>query len=256
VLAASVSREELSRELAAVEDPSRSVLYRALEQAGLDAGSGPPALLVSDLAFGADLSDLRLLAGLGALAAAFRAPLLAEAQPSLAGAEEAASLADPAAWTPLSPEVARAWEALRRSPVACWIGLALPRVLARVPYGAATDPIETVPFEEAGDLPAPDAFLWSSPAFLCAEAIASAVAAEVSDPLQLVAAEVGDLPFVLLPEPGGRRIQPCVAVRLPDRATERLLNDGFIPLVASGTTPTARCSRLQSIATPLAPLGG
>src|SRR5207247_150251 len=41
-----------------------------------------------------------------------------------------------------------AWQELRRSAEAPWIGLALPRFLVRLPYGTSTSPVESLEFEE------------------------------------------------------------------------------------------------------------
>ena len=46
-----------------------------------------------------------------------------------------------------TPEYA-AWRSLRESDDSRYIGLAMPRFLARLPYGAKTDPVEAFDFEE------------------------------------------------------------------------------------------------------------
>ena len=43
------------------------------------------------------------------------------------------------------------WRGLRESEDAKYLGLCLPRFLARVPYGARTNPVEEFEFEEAVD---------------------------------------------------------------------------------------------------------
>jgi type VI secretion system protein ImpC len=118
------------------------------------------SLLVACHAFAADPDDLTLLADLGAIAADAAVPL-ATAAPSLLGRERLEERADPRGWMIPDPAIAEQWSDLRRSPVARWIGLALPRVLLRLPYGAATEAIESFGFEEVagehsrfcGDIP-------------------------------------------------------------------------------------------------------
>ena len=46
-----------------------------------------------------------------------------------------------------------AWQALRRSAEAEWVGLALPRFLLRLPYGPDTDSTEAFGFEEMPGTP-------------------------------------------------------------------------------------------------------
>ena len=47
-----------------------------------------------------------------------------------------------------TPEYA-AWRSLRESDDAKYVGLTMPRFLARLPYGSKTDPVEDFDFEEA-----------------------------------------------------------------------------------------------------------
>ena len=146
------------------------------------------AALIGDFAFGPGAEDAALLARLGALAAAARAPFIASAAPTLVGCRSLAGASDPAGWEALASEDARRWQALRRAPAAAWIGLALPRFLARAPYGAKTTAIDAFPFEEIEGRPVPEALCWASSAFLCALAFTGGEEADASD-------EIDDLPF-------------------------------------------------------------
>lgn len=49
-----------------------------------------------------------------------------------------------------TPEYA-GWRSLRESEDSRYIGLTMPRFLARLPYGAKTDPVEAFAFEESTD---------------------------------------------------------------------------------------------------------
>ena len=69
-----------------------------------------------------------------------------------------------------------AWRALRADEASRPIGLAVPRFLARAPYGARTVPIEAFRFEEDLGDGAPTHFLWSNAAYLMAINIAHAFA--------------------------------------------------------------------------------
>jgi type VI secretion system protein ImpC len=211
-------------------------------------------LLLLDATLEARAEDAAALRGWGALASALGAPLLANAGPTLAGARSAADLDDPVLWKAADVAFEKAWSALRRGPLASGLGLALPHVLARAPYGALTDPIETIPFEEAGDDPTDSGFLWSGAAWSCAELIAGAAAAAHEAPLS-VAGTVEDLPFAIYGAGGGRKIRGSTEALLPDRAAEALLSAGLIPVVADASRNALRIPRLQSIADPLRGLG-
>ena len=245
-----VAPDEWAADLAAGGDGAPPSMRRAIERAATKEGLTAWSLLLLDTSFEASAEDAAALRGWGALASALGAPLLANAGPSLAGASSAADLDDPARWKAPAGAFEKTWSALRRSPLAPGLGLALPRVLARAPYGALTDPIETLPFEEASDDPGDSGFVWSGAAWSCAELIAAAAAAEHPAPLS-VAGAVEDLPFAIYTAGGGRKIRGSAETSLPDRSAEALLDAGLIPVVADASRNALRIPRLQSIADPL-----
>jgi type VI secretion system protein ImpC len=249
-----VAPDECAADLAAGGGEAPPSMRRTVERAAAKLSSSGWSLIVLDGSFEARAGDASALRGWGALASALGAPLLANAGPSLAGADSAADLDDPARWKRAEGTFGDAWSSLRRDPRASGLGLAAPRVLARAPYGALTDPIDTLPFEEAGDDPPDSGFVWSGGAFTCAELIAAAAAREHPAPLS-VDGLVEDLPFAIYTAGGGRKIRGSAETLLPDRAAEALLDAGLIPIVADPSRNGLRVPRLQSIADPLRGLG-
>jgi type VI secretion system protein ImpC len=177
---------------------------------------GPWWLIVADYSFGA--GDIELLLELGARAARLGAPMVADASAELADAP--------------------GWPALRKSKVAPWIGLAAPRVLVRLPYGRATDPVESFAFEEGRW------YLWGSAALACALLVARD------------ALELDELPAHVYEEDGEKRLQPCAETLLSDRAAQALLDAGVMPFLSSRNRNAVRLMRLQSIASPAQALRG
>ena len=249
-----VAPDEWAADLTAGGGDAPPSLRRTIERAASKAGSTGWSLIVLDATFEARADDAAALSGWGTLASALGSPLLANAGPTLAGAGSAADLDDPARWKPPDGAFDKAWSSLRRGPLAMSLGLATPRVLARAPYGALTDPIETLPFEETGDDPPDSGFVWSGAAWSCAELIAGAAATEHQAPLS-VAGAVEDLPFAIYVAGGGRKIRGSAETLLPDRAAESLLDAGLIPVVADPSRNALRVPRLQSIADPPRGLG-
>ncbi len=86
---------------------------------------------------------------MGKISAAAHAPFIAAADPSVMLMESWQELANPRDLTKIfqTPEHA-AWRSLRESEDSRYIGLAMPRFLARAPYGAKTSPVEEFDFEE------------------------------------------------------------------------------------------------------------
>ena len=63
-----------------------------------------------------------------------------------------------------TPEYA-AWRSLRASEDARYIGLAMPRFLSRIPYGAKTSPVEEFDFEEDTEGADHSKYTWSNAAY-------------------------------------------------------------------------------------------
>lgn len=255
---ADVARTELLADLLATQgDPEQSALARML-QTGSQAGPDPApwSLVVGLYGFDADPDDVALLGYLGMLAARAGAPLLAAGRPGLAGCSTLDESTEPRLWGYPDPEVERRWTALRRSPVARWVGLATPRILVRLPYGSRTEAIDAFAFEEPSPVRHHEEYLWGNPALACAELVA----------LQFLAAGPGmaldgpldleDLPAHVQDVDGERRLQPCAEHALSVRVGEELLRHGMIPLLSYAQRNAARMLRLQSIADPPAPLAG
>jgi predicted component of type VI protein secretion system len=128
-------------------------------------------------------------------------------------------------------------------PQARSVGLAAPRFLLRLPYGARTDPAERFAFEEMEDGPVHEHFLWGNPALLF---LASLEAPGVID----------GLPLHVYERDGETRAQPCAETLLPSSTVEAMLERGIMPVVALKDRDEIRLARLQSVADPVSSLGG
>ena len=137
---------------------------------------------------------------------------------------------------------------MRRSSAAAWIGLALPRFLARAPYGAKTTAIEAFTFEEIDGRPAPEALCWGDGAFLGALALARG---EDGD-----AEEIDDLPFFSFRSEGDVEMYPTAEVFWGERAADAALARGLMPVLSARDRNAVRLVRLQSIGDPPRALGG
>jgi type VI secretion system protein ImpC len=253
-----LSHEALEAEMvAAASAPASSSLYRLLVEEGPgEPGERPWSLLVGNYRFGAGERDTRTLATLGAIAVQAGAPFLAAADPSVLGCASLPESPDPREWTALDDEDEARWATMRRSPNAGWLGLALPRVLLRLPYGRETDEVEQFTFEEVSAGWNHENYLWGNPAFACAQLLgesftATGPAMQAGDHL-----DVGDLPAHTLPTEEGPALQACAEVFLPERAADAILRRGLMPLMSFRNRNMVRLLRFQSIADPPAPISG
>jgi type VI secretion system protein ImpC len=253
-----ITKEELSAELSAAGETlsASPLLRRLMEERGGAFGGEPWSLLVGNYRFGASAEDAALLAACGALASHAGGPFIAAADEGLLGCRSLAESSDPHDWQELPPESKQRWQALRQCPAASWIGLALPRILLRLPYGPETDPVDCFLFEEAASAVEHEAFLWGNPAFFCALLLGLSYtergdAMQPGDYLQ-----IDDLPAYVLKQEGGSRLLPCAEAGLSDKAMEKILDLGIMPFLSHRTRNSVRLARFQSLAYPAAGLRG
>ena len=253
-----VTVEELMAEVPTDDEQLQQwSLYRRLTDDSAEAlGTAPWSLIVGDFTIAARQNDLALLGALAAMAERLGAAVVTAAHSSLLGCPSLIDCLDPAQWQPLDAAVEGYWQTLRRSPAAAWAGLALPRVLLRLPYGKATDEVESFAFEEFSPARRHEDYLWGNPAYLCAGLIAQAFA-EAGWSLQPGSQlDIGDLPAHTYREAGEARLQPCAETAFGERTAEAILQRGLMPLLSWKDRNAVRFVRFQSIADPLTPLAG
>jgi type VI secretion system protein ImpC len=222
-----VAREELAADVIAAQGQlAQTGLYRALVDRWRNVPGGEPWALIAGLyEFGGNDADVGLLAALGLIAAQVGCPFIAQGDESLA------------------TEPTAAWQALRRSEAAPWLGLAAPRVLLRLPYGQRSDPISAFTFEEmpAAGAPEQEHFLWGNPAL----AIAMLVGRQGDD------LQISDLPaYTYTTSDGERELQACAERYLGEQAGQALLASGLMPLMSHRHRNAVTAMRLQSVADP------
>lgn len=251
-----ISRTEIEADITAHQaDLSASALHRLLSERPSPDSPGL-GLWALDQAFGPGPADVQTLAALGALAARAGAPVLAGARPAVIGSPSLQDVAEPTSWLPATaPELAH-WTALRTSPMAPWIGLVLPRVLMRLPYGAATDAISGFDFEEMPTPRAHESYLWGAGSLALA-LLAGRAFLQDGWALNLdTARTLEDLPSHVVGEDGQRLQQPCAEVLISEQAAQAIAGRGPMPLLSWRDRPAASLLRWQSMAHPGAPLQG
>ncbi|MBM4330020.1 MAG: hypothetical protein FJ117_02150 [Deltaproteobacteria bacterium] len=253
-----ISKAELSADLAAAKDLRSTGMYRLLVEETVETPGGEPwAVLGGNYTFGPSREDAELLGRIAKIARAAGAPFIAQASDRFLGCESLAKTPDPREWKGMTDtEGSQAWEALRKHPEASYLGLALPRFLLRLPYGAETDPTERFAFEEMAASPEHNHYLWGNPAFACVYLIARAFSQNGWDLRPGVIQEIENLPLHVYKEGGESRITPCAEVLLTERAAEIILDKGFMPLLSLKNRDIIRQARFQSLTDPPSPLAG
>jgi type VI secretion system protein ImpC len=132
-------------------------------------GGEPFGCLVGDYAFDHTAPDVEILQGMAQIAAAAHAPFISGASPKLMNMESWRELSDPRDLTKIFQTSDYApWRSLRESEDSRYIGLAMPRYLSRIPYGAKTNPVEDFAFEEDTGNADHNKYCWSNAAYTMA----------------------------------------------------------------------------------------
>ncbi len=163
-----IKKEELSDTLEDFEGQmwDQSPIYQKIYHDEYSMFGGEPiGAVIGAYEFGHKPKDVALLRNMSGIAAAAHAPFIAAAAPQLFRMESWQELPNPQDLEQIvsSPDYA-SWQSLRESEDARYIGLTMPRVLARLPYGAETAPVKGFDFEEEID-GQHDHYVWMNAAF-------------------------------------------------------------------------------------------
>jgi type VI secretion system protein ImpC len=147
-----ISKQELGKNLKRYKGAAwdQSPLFKKIyEEEYGQFGGEPFGALVGDYHFDQSPPDVELLGEMAKIAASAHAPFITGASPSLMQMESWQELANPRDLAKIfsTPEYA-GWRSLRESEDSKYIGMCMPRFLARTPYGAKTNPVEEFNFEE------------------------------------------------------------------------------------------------------------
>ncbi|QYF95724.1 type VI secretion system contractile sheath large subunit [Massilia sp. PAMC28688] len=218
-------------------------------------GGEPFGAIVADYYFDNSAPDVELLTGMAKVAAAAHAPFISAAAPSVMLMESWQELANPRDLTKIfqTPEHA-AWRSFRESEDSRYVGLAMPRFLARQPYGAKTDPVEEFDFEEDTSAAQSKNYTWANAAYAMAVNINRSFK-EYGWCSRIRGIESGGavegLPVHSFPtDDGGVDMQCPTEIAISDRREAELAANGFMPLVHKKNTDFAAFIGAQSLHKP------
>lgn len=253
-----VSKAELERELRSYPGAKwdQSPLFKQIyEQEFGQLGGSPYGALVGDFYFDHSSADVRLLRDLAMIAAASHCPFISSAEPGLLGMDSWNELTNPHDLASKfgTPDYA-AWNSLRDSENARYVGLCMPRVLAREPYGAKSLPVDGFNFEEETDGHAGRNYAWMNAAYTMAANINRAHK-EHGWTVQIRGVQSGgeviNLPTHAFPTDSGGIDQKCpTEIAISDRREAELAKSGLMPLIHRKNTDKAAFIGAQSLYKP------
>ena len=250
-----ISKKDLGRTLKKYKGIAwdQSPLFKRLyEEEYGQLGGEPYGCLVGDYHFDHTPPDVELLGQVSQIASAAHAPFIAGANPSLMGMDTWQQLANPRDLIKIfsAPDYA-AWRSLRDSEDSKYVGLAMPRFLARLPYGARTSPVEEFDFEEDTSAGDHSKYTWANSAY--------AMAVNVNRSFkyygwctQIRGVESGGsvegLPVHTFPSDDGGVDMKCpTEIAISDRREAELANCGLMPLIHRKNTDVAAFIGAQSL---------
>ncbi len=253
-----VSKKELYRDLRNYPDAKwdQSPLFKKLYEAEYgQLGGEPYGCLVGDYYFDHSAPDVRLLRDLGKLAAAAHCPFISGADPALMGMDSWTELSNPRDLSKIfeTPDYA-AWKSVRDSENSRYIGLCMPRVLSREPYGAKTLPVEEFAFEEKTDGHTGGKYAWMNAAYPMAANINRAYK-EYGWTVRIRGVQSGgeviNLPTHVFPtDDGGVDLKCPTEIAISDRREAELSKSGLLPVIHRKNTDKAAFIGAQSLYRP------
>jgi type VI secretion system protein ImpC len=218
-------------------------------------GGEPYGCLVGDYYFDHSAPDVELLSGMAQIAAASHAPFIAAASPTTMQMDSWGELANPRDLTKIfqTPEYA-AWRSMRDSDDSKYVGLAMPRFLSRMPYGAKTNPVEEFEYEEDTAGADSSKYTWCNAAY--------AMAVNINRAFKLYGwcsrirgvesgGAVEGLPVHTFPSDDGGVDMKCpTEIAISDRREAELAKNGFMPLIHRKNSDIAAFIGAQSLNKP------
>jgi type VI secretion system protein ImpC len=253
-----ISKNEIYRNLRLYPGArwDQSPLFKKVyEQEFGQLGGEPYGCLIADYHFSQLPTDVQLMRDLSKVAAAAHAPFFAGADPSLLGMDSWTELMNPRDLSKLfdTPEYA-AWKGLRDQDDSIYMGLCMPRVLSRLPYGAKSEPVEEFAFEEDTDGHKGEKYAWMNAAYAMAVNINRAFK-EYGWCTRIrgvqSGGEVTNLPTHTFPtDDGGVDLKCPTEIAITDRREHELAKSGLIPIIHRKNTDKAAFIGAQSIYKP------
>lgn len=253
-----ISKKDLGKNLKKFKGVAwdQSPLFKQIyEQEYGQLGGEPYGCLVGDYHFDHSPPDVDLLGSIMQIAASAHAPFIAGAAPSVTQMDSWQELTNPRDLTKIfsTPEYA-GWRSLRESEDARFVGLAMPRFLARMPYGAKSDPVEEFDFEEDTEGADSSKYTWANSAY--------GMAVNINRAFKMYGwctrirgvesgGAVEGLPVHAFPtDDGGVDMKCPTEIAISDRREAELAKVGFMPLIHRKNSDFAAFIGAQSLQSP------
>lgn len=230
-----VSKDALIRDFEDSPEVIQSGLYSHTYINEYDTPGGQPfASIISAYEFDRSPQDIELLRNISKVSAAAHMPFIGSVGPQFFGKEtmeEVASIKDIGNYFDRAEYIK--WNSFRNTDDARYIGLTLPRFLARLPYGSETVPVRSFNYSEEVKGPDHNRYLWANATFAFA---ANMVRSFIKNGwcVQIRGPQAGglieNLPIHLYDLGSGAQMKIPTEVLIPETREFEFANLGFVPL--------------------------
>ncbi|WP_447748181.1 type VI secretion system contractile sheath large subunit [Pseudomonas nicosulfuronedens] len=230
-----ISKNHLVQDFEDAPEIAQSGLYVHTYTEEYDTPGGEPiAAAISNYEFDRGPRDITLLRNISKVAAAAHMPFIGSVGPAFFGKE---TMEEVAAIKDIGNYFDRAeylkWKSFRDSDDARYIGLTMPRVLGRLPYGPDTVPVRSFNYVESVKGPDHDKYLWTNASFAFASNMVKSFinngwCVQIRGPQ--AGGAVTDLPIHLYDLGTGNQVKIPSEVMIPETREFEFANLGFIPL--------------------------
>ncbi|ARD59806.1 EvpB family type VI secretion protein [Kosakonia radicincitans DSM 16656] len=230
-----MSKEDLRQDFEDSPEIIQSGLYKHTYIDEYDTPGGEPiAALISAYEFDASAQDVALLRNISKVSAAAHMPFIGSAGPKFFlkdSMEEVAAIKDIGNYFDRAEYIK--WKSFRETDDARYIGLVMPRVLGRLPYGPDTVPVRSFNYVEEVKGPDHDKYLWTNASFAFASNMVRSFinngwCVQIRGPQ--AGGAVQDLPIHLYDLGTGNQVKIPSEVMIPETREFEFANLGFIPL--------------------------
>jgi len=251
-----MTKRELLRDLQKSVEFDQSATFKKVHDEGYGVLGGVPfGVLVGDYEFGRLPEDIEVLEKMSNVAAAAHAPFITSASPKMFNWDSFTELSGPRDMAKIFDNDAYIrWKSFRESDDSRYVGLALPHILMRLPYGKENVAVEAFDFEEDVDGTEHEKYLWGNAAYAFATRLTDAFAKhEWCAAIRGVEGGglVEGLPAHTFTTDEGEIAMKCpTEIAITDRRENEFSKMGFIPLCYYKGTDRAAFMGAQSCQKP------
>lgn len=252
-----VTKDNLSADLKSVKNLNDSSFGGVLSNRVSSLKDESWAAVCANYSFKSNVDDVATLMRIAEISKNANTPFIAQADTQLIGLTSLMEFSDTRTLS-LSANTAdgKLWNMLRDLDEASHIGLTVPRLMARLPYGKFSDPTENFVFEELSGENRHEQYCWMNSSFGCGLLLAQSFSANGWEMGENLLDEIERLPMYIYQSDSETFVKPGAEVVLTLTAATQILDEGLMLFISYRDSDKIRLSRFQSISSSSSRLQG